>query len=435
MEKDKTRCCSVCGTEGSHYRCECGNRDYCGPECQNSEWKEHRQECTWYLGKKLAERRKKLGKDDALIGESHFDIAAIHYEHGQYEEAERNLIEAKRIYASVHNPEHPKVADACSNLGSVYQEMGRYGDSLKMYGQALEIFRTDGDREEVASTLHNMGNVCWFQALLEEAVEHYVAALDILYVIVGKEHARVARSLGNVGVIYRELGRYDESLKALESALKIHRVERGNDSEPVASSLLNIGTVFFEQGRYEEARVKYEESRGIYRRVHGQKHPSVAWMLYNIAETYNKQNQLDQAISLHEKALKIRQQTLGEDNFEVGESVKVIAKILYYQGKDAESLARFEEAAGIYERSLGADNVEVARMQLSQALCKVLLGREESAIADAKAAYRIFLLFGDDAAQEAQVALECIQGLEKGIDKLMSEFRAESKRKAAGSSK
>lgn len=152
---EKSRCCCVCGAEGSSFRCECGNRDYCGAECQKEEWKEHRQECTWYLGKKL--ERKKIGKDlrDESIGEAHFDIAAIHYEHAQYDDAEKNLLEAHRIYSNVHSPDHPKVADACSNLGSVYQEMGRYGDSLRMYGEALEIFRGDGDRFTALPPIYN----------------------------------------------------------------------------------------------------------------------------------------------------------------------------------------------------------------------------------------------------------------------------------------
>ena len=114
-------------------------------------------------------------------------------------------------------------------------QAGYWTSSSALFQQTLRV------TSENAKAHNNLGNVLAAEGRIEEAVDHFHAALDI--------QPRFAEAHNNLGMTFMTLGRTDEALDHFEQALQAN--------PEYCEALNNWGLVLARLGRYKEAAARF----------------------------------------------------------------------------------------------------------------------------------------------------------------------------------
>ncbi len=228
-------------------------------------------------------------------------------------------------------------AIATGNLAILYQGVGDWRTALKLYGEVKEIFEAQGDRRNVAASLHQLGMVHYQQGNYTEAVKLYEQSLDIKKDLGDK--SGIARSLHQLGMVHYQQGNYTEAVKLYEQSLDIKK-DLG-DKSGIASSLHQLGMVHQDQGNYTEAVKLYEQSLDIKKDL-GDK-SGIARSLHQLGMVHQDQGNYTEAVKLYEQSLDIKKD-LG-DKSGIARSLHQLGNVHYQQGN-------YTEAVKLYEQSL-----------------------------------------------------------------------------------
>lgn len=279
--------CAKCCEPGCCFKCPCKQVSYCDEDCQKADWPLHKEVCVLVRDKKVKELKKQHGKDAFMVAEARMHAGDAHGNEGRYTEAEKCYLEARRIYAGAAEggKMHPRVANACQQLGQVYDFMERYDESITELEEALRIskFNEGAKGENVARSLHYMSRPLRKQGRYDEALAKAKEAHSIFTEKFGSRHEEVLNCDTEIGLVSGKMGMHNEAEKALKRAMLACRMEHGCGSDKLATKLLDMGVYYSGQGKYTVAMKFYEEALEIGRRFHGDKHVVVADALRNIA--------------------------------------------------------------------------------------------------------------------------------------------------------
>ena len=200
----------------------------------------------------------------------------------------------------------PDNARAHINLGNVLRASGKLDEAIAHYVKALDI------EPDNAGAHINLGNTLRVKGRLDEAMAHYLKALDI-------EPDNAGAHI-NLGGVLAAGGRLDEAAAHFMKAL---------DIEPQnAGAHLNLGNVLLARGKLDDAGAHYEKALGI--------KPHHAGAHINLGNILQAQGKLDDAAAHYEKALDIQPDQAGV-HFNLG-------NILQARGKFDDAIAHYKKA-------------------------------------------------------------------------------------------
>jgi CHAT domain-containing protein/Tfp pilus assembly protein PilF len=188
-------------------------------------------------------------------------IGEIHWRLGDFEPAERYLLEALAATAAIDD--RAQQAKVLNVLGLLNWDLGRYDPALQRFGQAGELAAEIGD------------------ARLQGAV------------------------LNNIGLVRDELGEYDVSLDTYREALA--RYEAVDFPRGRGDTLGNIGGLQLLLGHYREALAYYEQAMAISEQLQSvtamsQDHGNIALCQLGLGDTAAALEHFDRAIELAAQA-------------------------------------------------------------------------------------------------------------------------------------
>jgi tetratricopeptide (TPR) repeat protein len=207
------------------------------------------------------------------------------------------------------------VAIAAGNLGTVYQRLGQYEESLEHHRQALATYRATGNRAGQASTLTNTAIVDGRLGHHEAALDRYREALAIFTDLGDREHVAETRA-GVIHSLYA-LGRADEASGILTEAL--------HEYGAAASSGLTAGT------------------------------------LNRFAEAMAIAGRIALAVEWHEAALVLARSI--EDRYETARAFDGLARLDSAAGRTDEARRHWHEALSLYG-DLGVPEADAVRETL-----------------------------------------------------------------------
>ena len=152
------------------------------------------------------------------------------------------------------------VAASLHQLGMIHQRQGNYSEAVKLYQQSLDILKELGDKAGIASSQHQLGNIHQRQGNYSEAVKLYQQSLNIKKELGDK--AGVATSLHQLGMINQDHGNYSEAVKLYQQSLDI--LKELGDKAGVASSLHQLGTIYENDRNYQRALDNYIKAQSIF---------------------------------------------------------------------------------------------------------------------------------------------------------------------------
>ena len=290
---------------------------------------------------------------------------------------------AERIRGGLR--QDPEVrASLLDTIGNVYKRLGLYGRAEALLREALASRRQLlGEHPDVASSLHGLATVLYYEGRYEESEALFREALAMRRKLLGDEHPDVAKTLNNLANVAWERGDFDAAESLYREGLALRRRLFGPDDPEVASSLHNLAIVLTDKGDYPQAEAIYRETLAIERKRLGEQHPDVVRSLHNLAVVLQAEGRLAEAEQLYQEALAGRRRVLGDRHPEVADSLAALAAVrIEKEEPGAEPLVR--EALGIAEQAYGPRHVVVAGLLVNLGDAQRLAGKR----ADAEAAYR-----------------------------------------------
>ena len=118
-------------------------------------------------------------------------------------------------------------------MANCFSRSGRLKRALECYELAHEMkeehYGKDTLNEDIAKSLHNLGNCLWRLGQNKDALGYFQEALKIRRSILGDKHIKVANTLYSLGLTNRDIGvkRHPRARYLFEEALKISKEVEG----------------------------------------------------------------------------------------------------------------------------------------------------------------------------------------------------------------
>ncbi|HYL12609.1 MAG TPA: tetratricopeptide repeat protein [Terriglobales bacterium] len=248
-----------------------------------------------------------------------------------------------------------------ARTASLYRE-GQYSQALPRAQQALQLAQATWGAEHanVATSLHNLGDVERALGKYSEAESAYRQELAICNKLFGTESARVAGALNDLAVLYQDQNDYSKSEPYCQQSLRIRKKVLGPDHPDVAQSLTNLAAVYQSQQKYTEAEELFRRGIQIQEKAGGPENPHLFAPLVNLAHSYVLQENYLEAEALYRRALSIQVKAFGENRPEVVMVLNALAWLCNQNGKDADAEHFLQNSLAVTEKNRGADSAEVA---------------------------------------------------------------------------
>lgn len=147
------------------------------------------------------------------------------------------------------------------NTVRIYLSQKRWDEALVPCAEVLYIQRLQNcpNQIDIASTLCSMAFIKEKQGEMTQAIDSYMAALQIRRKALGEEHFDVSSIMNALGLIYFKMSRWKEALNKFKECLRIRRSSQRSTSKNISTILFNTAAVHAESGNFQESIVHYKE--------------------------------------------------------------------------------------------------------------------------------------------------------------------------------
>ncbi len=279
---------------------------------------------------------------------------------GNLAEAEQASIDSIAIQEHTKSDNVANFATTISELATVYQQQGRYGEAESQYQRAVSTLEKKGKHERLllVTVLEGLAVVYRKQGRYSQALAVLNRAMTLEEQVREPNQIRLAIALNNMGVIYGTIGRHAEAEPLLNRALTIQEKEFGSDHLVVAATLGNLGTEYEAQGRYVEAERHQQRVLTILERYLGRNHLLLGNVLNNLMTVSAAQKKFDEAENYGKRALSIRLRVLGQTHPDVAVVLGNLSGLYRDQGRYPEAEEYNQRALSILEKTLGPTHPE-----------------------------------------------------------------------------
>jgi len=269
------------------------------------------------------------------------------------------------------------------SIGSVYANLGLYGDARPILERAVEIHRTTPGAEEaeVAASLDRLANLYRRTGDTQESLALAEEALAIRERVFGADHINVAGSLNNVALLRTRGGDLDGATALLARAIAIRERDLGAKHPDLATPLFSLANIHMATNDFGAARPLFERTLRLWEASLGPEHPQVAAAFSSLSQIASEEDRHAAADSLARLALAIRTKVYGSEHDMVGGDLSNLALVRLRAGDARGALEPAERGVAIIERALGAAHVTAAYAHLTLAEALAAAGEHDRAAA------------------------------------------------------
>ena len=300
----------------------------------------------------------------------HFDslhlLGVIHYQHGAYQEAARQIEAALKI--------NPAAAAAHNNLGNALKDLGRTKDALASYDRAV------ARKPDYAEAFYNRGDVLRRLGRPADAVASYDRAIAL--------RPDYVEAFSNRGSALREAGRAEEAVASFDRAIALR--------PGYVEAHHNRGNALNELERYDEAVASCDRAIAL--------KPDLAEAHNSRGNALKELRRFDEAVAAYDRAV-----TLKPD----------YADAFNNRGNAQKALRRYDDALADYDRAI-ALKPDLADAVFNRGAALALLRRYDEALASIDRVIAI----EPDHAEAFFVRGEALLGLRRHEESIASLARA-----------
>ncbi|MGH1256539.1 MULTISPECIES: tetratricopeptide repeat protein [Bacillus] len=297
---------------------------------------------------------------------------------GDLESASKSIWEAKKIFEDNIDSLGLRGATMIFNtLGRVSTEKGQYEEAEKFLLEAVQALEKRGGHStsDVASVYSNLGTLWTTTGNFDKAITYYKKALKINLELFETNHFSVAREYNNIGLAYFYDFNFTQAKRYFRRALEINKKVFQNPeiNEFVAKNFNNLGMVYEREGEYKKSKECYENSLRIYGNLIELEHPLIPPILYNLGNLYSCMENYVQAERYLRQALEIDQKVYGPNHIEVAKDLAKLGAILFDSGNIQDGEIYSVGALKIYN-NLAFNNLDKSMLHLNLSIIYIEKG-------------------------------------------------------------
>ncbi|WKN44079.1 CHAT domain-containing protein [Tunicatimonas pelagia] len=279
---------------------------------------------------------------------AHNAINGLHYEEGrQY--AEQALVESQQRLEKNSKQE----ADAYSNLGYYYREIGQYDSVLLSCKRALRI-RNKAKGTQAKDIILELNDIGWAHSSVgnfDSALFYSRKALSLTKgVPEGKEKAiALSDTYFYLGAVFCYMHQLDSALKYAKQVIELEKVYHANNKYFTACTYDFLGNIYGRKGNVEKAMQCHKESISLSKKVHGKK--AISTFYANLGNSYLDVGFYEQSLKYHQHALKLKKER-GEGIASLASSHYSIGFVYFKQRRYELALPHFFQSSFFYKEAL-----------------------------------------------------------------------------------
>ncbi len=172
------------------------------------------------------------GRQHPFIAATYNNIGLIQVEQLNFEEALKNYQQALSIYETQEN--YHRIASTWNNIGTCLRQQKKYPAAIQAYERSGNIFEQLYGTSTIqnAAIYYNIGNCLGEEEQYGKAISKYEQAIAIQ-----NNNSKLATYITSIGDIYQEQGRLEEALQQYEKALQLLQVEGQADGMYIQSPI------------------------------------------------------------------------------------------------------------------------------------------------------------------------------------------------------
>ncbi|TNF41744.1 MAG: tetratricopeptide repeat protein [Bacteroidetes bacterium] len=232
-----------------------------------------------------------------LQAESLFNIAEVHLELGNFDEANQLYLESGEIYKELDDD--LSVFYCFNSLGILYKVQGDYYKALEYYEKAFSIVDSLNDESGKAFIYNNIGNIYKNRGEFSKALENFDLAYHIFTGL--NESLLVSDCLNNMGDISKETGNYQRAISYYQNSLEI--ADKAGDNYRKTGVCKNLGEVYTIISDFGQAAMFFEKAISLALNINDSVRLASCYKGYG--RFFEKQGDLGNASVNYLKALKL----------------------------------------------------------------------------------------------------------------------------------
>lgn len=288
---------------------------------------------------------------------------------GDLESASKSIWKAKGIFEDNIDSIGLRIATMIFNtLGQISTEKGEYEEAEKFL---LEAVKASEKREgyiktDVASVYSNLGTLWTTTGNFDKAITYYKKALKINLELFEENHFSVAREYNNIGLAYFYNYNLTQAKRYFRRAIGINKkvFPDSETNDVLAKNFNNLGMVYEYEREYVKSMECYENSLRILDNLVEVEHPSVSPILYNLGNLYTCMKDYGQAERYLKQALGIDQRVYGPNHIEVAKDLAKLGATLFESGNVQDGEIYSLRALRIYDKR-AINNLDKSMLHLN----------------------------------------------------------------------
>ncbi|HNQ22515.1 MAG TPA: tetratricopeptide repeat protein [Phycisphaerae bacterium] len=272
---------------------------------------------------------------------------------GEYDLAQRHLLEAHATYARELGAEHVETLDALVALCNVLREQGELPRAEALLREGLAAARRGGSPSndtlmrllaQLGAVTVDLGKSAEAESILREVLAYYIDAY-------GAEHRHTLIAMNNLGLLLRNAYRLNEAEVLLKGVWEVRQRTLGTDHPDTILAMHNMAALWQDQGKVRECESLQREIVASRVRVLGEHHPHTLLSMSNLAVMQAQCGQLAEAEALLRRTLESSRTKLGDQHPDTIRCRGILATVLIGEQKYAEAEPI---AAACYDHSVAA---------------------------------------------------------------------------------
>ncbi len=143
----------------------------------------------------------------------------------------------------------PTLADAQSNLATLFHAEGNYEQAIKLFQEVYQIDLETDNKNGQSSSLNNLGRMYVDWGKYETGLEYYFRSLELIDTLTNR--AALALRYNNIGMTYQTMKKHEDAIFWINKALKIE--ETSGNPMRVATRWYNLATSHASLKNYQTA--------------------------------------------------------------------------------------------------------------------------------------------------------------------------------------
>ncbi|MEM9676356.1 MAG: tetratricopeptide repeat protein, partial [Bacteroidota bacterium] len=230
------------------------------------------------------------------------NIGLIYYEQQDYELALQFFKEGLKKHEQQPHPDVAVMANAYSNIGSVYFNLGDHARADSSFTQALNIYQDYQLHYGISASYINLGDLRAATVDYARALSYYQKSLDISRQL--GDNDGVAAILYRIGKTYRQQQKYSPAEQYLTESIEV--AQQVNDQKQLQDIYLELKELENAKGNFQQAISHYEQYVAIKDSLFNEEKSRQIAELQTVYETQQKEQEIalqnERIQTLREKA-------------------------------------------------------------------------------------------------------------------------------------